>query len=200
VNQICESVINGCLANGPQINCPEDVPLLTSTLCGGGQCAVAPSPPSVICNDYQQCGCSVQLSSSHPPGDLLAAGTHAFQFEATNDNGFSRTCSYDVIVDNQCNPNGPSLNCPEGDIFIGTDFQCSQAFGRPCAYFSREGEYASCSDFEGCNCQVHFGPGSPDDGQVIFASRPPTATFYATNAVGIESSYECAARIVVTEG
>merc|ERR1711862_757491 len=93
---------------------------------GGGQCAVAPSPPSVICNDYQQCGCSVQLSSSHPPGDLLAAGTHAFQFEATNDNGFSRTCSYDVIVDNQCNPNGPSLNCPEGDIFIGTDFQCSR--------------------------------------------------------------------------
>merc|ERR1712108_128321 len=108
-------------------------------------------------------------------GDLLAAGTHVFQFQATNDNGFSRICSYNVNVNNQCNPNGPSLSCPEGDIFIG-------------------------SDFEGCNCQVHFGSGSPGDGQVIFASRPPTATFYATNDFGIQSSSECAARIVVTEG
>merc|ERR1711974_322572 len=93
INGGCEKITNGCFEFGPNIQCPEDITLTTNTLCAvGSQCVIAPEVPPVTCTDNTGCACSVEQLSGFS-GDMVVGGeSHPFQFQATNDAGFSFTC------------------------------------------------------------------------------------------------------------
>mmetsp|Transcript_61854 Transcript_61854/g.93437 ORF Transcript_61854/g.93437 Transcript_61854/m.93437 type:complete len:84 (-) Transcript_61854:21-272(-) len=81
-------------------------------------------------------------------------------------------------------------------MFIQPDHDCN-VNGTPCTYFSG-GDFGSCSDYEGCDCEIVFSE-SPEMGQRLLAG--PRGAYvvvvYATNDAAKHSS-SCLTNLEVT--
>merc|ERR1712000_188146 len=89
---------------------------------------------------------------------------------------------------------GPTLTCGPQNIPIPPDEDCG---GGICAFFSTEGEYASCSDFEGCDCQIHIS--GLEDGDVVMPGRPKSIVITATNEFGESDDPECFSFVMLND-
>merc|ERR1711862_731613 len=114
-----------------------DIHLLTTTSCGGSVCAVIDFDTGV-CTDFPGCGCEVTLISGLTIGDLKQVGTYVVSVFVTNDAGITAERFFNVVVEDSCNPEGPSVECPDEEIVIFADTVCGTGSRTiPCVEFTQ---------------------------------------------------------------
>lgn len=76
-------------------NCPADISIVANASC---EEIVSWTPPSASDN------CTVELTSSHTPGSVFPFGTSIVTYTATDQNGNSSSCAFNVTVTNSNDP------------------------------------------------------------------------------------------------
>merc|ERR1712000_215202 len=191
-----EELPNTCNSNGPYIQCPSSIQVPSTTMCDNNQqCAITPSFDMGSCSDL--CGCSIQQINGPEPGDEISSGTHAVTLQATNNNDISNECSFNIIVQNSCNTNGPIVDGCEDLIYLETENDCSTNDGNECVVLNTNGMGAICHDSCGCSINQSSGPVSGDK------LEPGTyeIVYSGVNDLGMVSSESesCISTIVVRE-
>merc|ERR1712188_199825 len=71
--------------------------------------------------------------------------------QATNNNDISNECSFNIVVQNSCNTNGPIVDGCEDLIYLETENNCSTNDGNECVVLDTNGMGAICHDSCGCS-------------------------------------------------
>ncbi|MGK7392682.1 MAG: HYR domain-containing protein [Candidatus Cyclobacteriaceae bacterium M2_1C_046] len=109
----CSFIVTVTESGSPvSLKCPEDIVSTADSLC---QAVVRWTEPSI--NDH----CEYNLTSNHFPGDTFYLGTTTVTYIATDVEGDSITCSFDVIVNDEMAP--VLSDCPS-DIILTVDTTC----------------------------------------------------------------------------
>mmetsp|Transcript_8762 Transcript_8762/g.14775 ORF Transcript_8762/g.14775 Transcript_8762/m.14775 type:complete len:631 (-) Transcript_8762:114-2006(-) len=188
-----EELPNTCNSNGPYIQCPSSIQIPSTTMCDNNQqCAITPSFDMGSCSDL--CGCSIQQINGTEPGDEIS-GRNSITLQATNNNDISNECSFNIIVQNSCNTNGPIVDGCEDLIYLETENTCATNDGNECVILDTNGMGAICHDSCGCSIYQSSGPVSGDK------LEPGTyeIVFSGLNDLGMESSSSssCISTIIV---
>lgn len=93
--------------------CPSDITASANATCSANVSWTAPVPSD---------NCSAVVSSSHTSGDSFPLGTTTVTYTATDGNGNTVTCSFDVTVVDDTDP--VITGCPS-DITVNADASCS---------------------------------------------------------------------------
>ncbi len=102
----------------PVFDCPEDIEVFIedSDVC---EIVVDFDTPNVTDN----CGiASIELAQGNPSGSTIGVGTHVIGFIATDVNGNTATCSFNIVVIDLVDPT--ISNCPEDITIEATTGEC----------------------------------------------------------------------------
>merc|ERR1711862_41959 len=177
-------LVDGCLAYGGIFE-HEDVYILTTTTCGGAYCGVVDFDVG-FCDDYPGCGCEVSSFSVVTIGDQMQPGIYPVSVIVTNDAGIVAIRFFNFVVEDSCDPEGPSVvECPPDEIVVFADSFCGT---RRCAEFSRNDFSFSCSDYETCECDLVYSNDSIIPGEMLYAGRIYLLEIEATNSHGLFST------------
>lgn len=178
-------LIDGCYASGG-IYEHDDVYLLTTTSCGGSSCAVIDFDVG-FCTDYSGCACEITSISGVTIGDQMQVGTYPVSVVVTNDAGIVAERYFNVVVEDSCDPEGPSVECPPDEIVIYTVNSCG-AFGIACVEFSENNFSFSCTDYENCDCDWVYSSDSITPGEMLYERKYYLLEIEATNSLGVFST------------
>eukprot|EP00339_Tiarina_fusa_P029711 CAMPEP_0117082208 /NCGR_PEP_ID=MMETSP0472-20121206/57901_1 /TAXON_ID=693140 ORGANISM="Tiarina fusus, Strain LIS" /NCGR_SAMPLE_ID=MMETSP0472 /ASSEMBLY_ACC=CAM_ASM_000603 /LENGTH=718 /DNA_ID=CAMNT_0004810373 /DNA_START=434 /DNA_END=2587 /DNA_ORIENTATION=- len=147
-----------CDPDGPKYECGTSKTLVTNQIRDGVQFVVLEDLDLGFCYDEEGCSCDIQREESKGDlievGDELVSGVYEVYTIAVNDLGFSSDeCSFRVNVENQCNPDGPQLRVPDKTVVLSTRSSCTFE-GQKCAIMPAV-FLGTCSDYEGCTCEVN---------------------------------------------
>jgi len=193
LEEIPPVLVDGCLANGGYYE-HDDFYLLTTTSCGGAFCAVFEGFDVGFCIDYPGCSCDITSVYGLTTGDLIQAGTYQLSVAVLNGADIAAVRTVNVIVEDACNQEGPSVQCPDEEIVIAADTLCG---GRiPCVAFSESQFSFSCDDYETCECSWNYSTDSIIPGEVLYSRRNYILEIEATNSLG--ASATCISLVTVS--
>jgi gliding motility-associated-like protein len=108
---LCSFTVTVSDTSAPTIVCPANLTVAPDS----GACVYTAAFPMPSVSD--NCDDMPSLTGTSIPGNILPIGTTAVQFVATDDDGNSSTCSFEIVVNDQ---NPPVLDCPD-DLTVSAD-------------------------------------------------------------------------------
>ncbi len=156
----------------PVITCLPDITVSTGNSCNATASWNAPS--------VTDCS-TITLTSSHSSGSTFAIGTTAVTYTATDADGNSSTCTFDIIVEDKTKP--VFSNCPT-NITVSTSESCKAIVN-----------WTAPTVIDNCGIATTISSHIPGSS---FDIGTTTVTYTATDANG--NSSQCQFNVIVTDG